>query len=771
MSHSEYIQVDGDKWKKRNAKNQWVYYKKLQCCVCGVELFRRYYDFVRNPNIQSVCKSKDCKSKLWSDKLGKEYEVGKEYVVDENTIRIWSGKSWTYKSSTKCVNCGSIVYRDRPTKNTNNFCSDKCKYIYSDLKGSNILLLKDTPKFCYLMGLIATDGNIHNKQSTITISLTLHDYGLLKELRDIFGGYCYVHIYSDVFMYEWKINSLAFKEYAESIGLTSNKSKTLDMTLYFDELSNENKWHFIRGVMDGDGSIGLVNNKHISIGFTSGSECFCKMIHKFCCESNSSKSNICIHDRVDSDIYYSFAFSHNKAIPIISNLYKNKESSFYLHRKYNKCHQLLGDDFVYYKEEFFKNYNDVNSIFEYKGCDIYLPDSNKAFLIDIGLSTEEKQKIKSRYSDNNIDISFLSNKCSRIDTVYNCCLDEILVWDGHELTNDYITSISMDKKKAIIADLFDFFKNYNWDRINYNGLDISSEFQKIKESNVDIVVENGVKCLSNSSYTGGKIYRHFFPNILKIRSDNGLSVYDALNDDAALLKIIHNRVICYPMNITAAMIVQGAKASGTASTGSIFKPAVAKSIYKEYVKDGYNVYDYSAGFGGRLLGLMSLGYDNVKYFACEPNTETYNNLINMSMHFGFNTQIVNKPSEDVIFDEKMDFVFSSPPYFNKEVYTDEDTQCYNRYPDYNDWLLKYWGATVSNIKQMLASNGTFGVNIGNSSNDFMKKLTDDVIEVVCSKGFVLKDTIYLKTARSHLTKTDVTNSSCKLEGIYMFQNN
>ena len=34
----------------------------------------------------------------------------------------------------------------------------------------------------------------------------------------------------------------------------------------------------------------------------------------------------------------------------------------------------------------------------------------------------------------------------------------------------------------------------------------------------------------------------------------------------------------------------------------------------------------------------------------------------------------------------MDFAFSSPPYFNLEKYSDEETQCYVKFSKLNEWI-------------------------------------------------------------------------------------
>jgi len=86
---------------------------------------------------------------------------------------------------------------------------------------------------------------------------------------------------------------------------------------------------------------------------------------------------------------------------------------------------------------------------------------------------------------------------------------------------------------------------------------------------------------------------------------------------------------------------------------------------------------------------------DVSYYGYEPNQKTYDGLYECAEFFGFDDKINIKKcgSEEKTFGKNViDFAFSSPPYFTAEIYsTDEnDKQCYNTYPDYDEWMEKYW---------------------------------------------------------------------------------
>jgi hypothetical protein len=56
-----------------------------------------------------------------------------------------------------------------------------------------------------------------------------------------------------------------------------------------------------------------------------------------------------------------------------------------------------------------------------------------------------------------------------------------------------------------------------------------------------------------------------------------------------------------------------------------------------------------------------------------------------------------------------DFMFSSPPYFDFEKYSEDPGQSIVKFPVYEKWLEGYWRATIKNAYTMLDADGHFGV--------------------------------------------------------------
>ncbi|MBD3261455.1 MAG: hypothetical protein GF334_07205 [Candidatus Altiarchaeales archaeon] len=204
-------------------------------------------------------------------------------------------------------------------------------------------------------------------------------------------------------------------------------------------------------------------------------------------------------------------------------------------------------------------------------------------------------------------------------------------------------------------------------------------------------------------------------------------------------KFIRNRLTYSDGSVTDSSIRTGISLKGIPAN---FSPTLAKHIYKRYGKPGGRVLDFSAGYGGRLLGWMSSGLSGT-YEGTEPCSKSYQGLCRMteycSKFFGLDPgQVIihREPFEDVNLTGTYDMVMSSPPYFGLERYSEEDNQSIVRYPDYSEWLEKFWGILVSRVHHHLKSGSLFIYSIGNYGS---YDLVSDMREAVLGRGFLEMD--------------------------------
>jgi hypothetical protein len=165
-----------------------------------------------------------------------------------------------------------------------------------------------------------------------------------------------------------------------------------------------------------------------------------------------------------------------------------------------------------------------------------------------------------------------------------------------------------------------------------------------------------------------------------------------------------------------------------------FPPMIAKYIYEKYTEDikdqkVINIYDPSAGWGGRIAGAMTVQENrHVNYIGTDPNTDNYiqdlqttryeylASFINKALNsgWGYNThtfdvyqlgsEVIGKNKKFQKYKGKLDLVFTSPPYFNREGYSEDDTQSLKKFPEYEAWKKGFLLPTLKTAYSYLKSN-------------------------------------------------------------------
>jgi len=286
-----------------------------------------------------------------------------------------------------------------------------------------------------------------------------------------------------------------------------------------------------------------------------------------------------------------------------------------------------------------------------------------------------------------------------------------------------------------------------------------------------------------------------FPNIFKTPSAQDMTP-DKLGGETAWKKFYNfkflKRVIDFNFRYNSAgtkgqsnpgvNIISGIRMIGSVPTN--FRPMNAKAVFERFAPENGVVWDYCCGFGGRMLGALT-STKNLTYIGTDPETETMYNLHRLGNAIESVTGRRNSyelhcaGSEDLQGPENsIDFAFSSPPYFSLEQYGSQgadfnnDAQCYNKFPEIDEWMEGYVRATIQNIRRMLKKRGKYAVNIADFNLRGQEvNYVDAWARISAEEGMPLLDTMYLGVrarSGSKLLASENT-ASLKKENIMVFK--
>jgi SAM-dependent methyltransferase len=159
---------------------------------------------------------------------------------------------------------------------------------------------------------------------------------------------------------------------------------------------------------------------------------------------------------------------------------------------------------------------------------------------------------------------------------------------------------------------------------------------------------------------------------------------------------------------------------------SNFRPVVARQLIRCFSPEGSRVLDFSAGFGGRLLGAVSL---DRHYVGIDPARAQIRGLQRLSdlvqKYVPGKVELHQACAEDLLPEmprQSMDLVFSSPPYFDRERYSIEPNQSYLRYPKLSDWTKSFLAPVLHHSSRVLRPGGVMLLNVTDRPDLNLKKV-------------------------------------------------
>lgn len=303
-----------------SAKCSYESKHKMVKCICGKEFIRR------NPS------SKFCSEKC----MGESYK---------NRIKII------------CKECGEEFEAPASREKTKKFCSKNCHNKNMRTIFNEYFFEFETSDVAYWAGFLMADGSVayKNNSCTLSLNLSIKDKEHLNKYIQMLNIICDLKQAENKFgkYYRTTISSPILKDSLKKWGIVPNKTYIGEVP---SSIPNNLISHYIRGLIEGDGSI-IKNNNIININITNNKN-ICEWIQKQILKIHNIKSYITLRYKNEKNGHetYRLNISRKKdVIKILYWLYEDSNEKIRMTRKYNNYIKIIEN-----KEIILKNIKNRN---------------------------------------------------------------------------------------------------------------------------------------------------------------------------------------------------------------------------------------------------------------------------------------------------------------------------------------------------------------------------------------------------------------------------
>ena len=230
-----------------------------------------------------------------------------------------------------------------------------------------------------------------------------------------------------------------------------------------------------------------------------------------------------------------------------------------------------------------------------------------------------------------------------------------------------------------------------------------------------------------------------------------------------------------------------------------FPALTAKWIYENYTNhidtdEPLHIYDSSSGWGGRIIGAMS-SRKKVHYVGTDPNPDNFIDELGISRYeyvakfyndkcvddfsdkltsffnvekqgntyelFQDGSELIHNNPKFQKYKGKLDIAFTSPPYFNREQYSQDENQSFKAYGEYEDWRDNFLKPTLTTIYEYLKKDRYILWNIADIKigKSVYYPLEQDSIDILKELGCEYKGK--LKMLMTRMVGLDPSKSGIK----------
>ena len=296
---------------------------------------------------------------------------------------------------------------------------------------------------------------------------------------------------------------------------------------------------------------------------------------------------------------------------------------------------------------------------------------------------------------------------------------------------------------AIINDMINKLKpdSVDWDKLKHWNDDRKREFTIPAQTQMGMSIMN----------------RYMLKHIYDVTNYKGSCISKSWTKEN-LMKALRNNRRTHSTPYVSEIIRQLGFSNGLTKV-TMYRPTLTKLIMDKY--NPQRVLDICVGWGGRMLG--SVCNPNIYYTGIEPCTKTYEGLVKMKESLNLtNATLYHNTAQNILptlDDKSYDLALTSPPYFNLEIYTDENTQSFHKEQTYEQWVSTFLKPVVEQTITKLKDDGKSCWSVKNFKTDKQYNLLDDVTKLHSECGWKLvEDEAFAVTNSTNPMKNSKSNN-------------
>jgi hypothetical protein len=324
-------------------------------------------------------------------------------------------------------------------------------------------------------------------------------------------------------------------------------------------------------------------------------------------------------------------------------------------------------------------------------------------------------------------------------------------------------SLPSAKQEHLVEAAFRYWRSHGFPFYTLTKYEYEQEFDALARQ-PRTVSKNGV----TGSNVGLRVANSFHPQMWSVRVSRYRSPMDVFQDDVLLRAAIRRSWVIWPDRFGAnpATLRRMLKTFPSTASVSNFRPTIARRIIANYSDDGNVVVDFAGGYGGRMVGCLTL---RRHYIGVEPCNAQFNGLRRTiselrRLHAVEGTAELQRGCAEVVLRDmeqcSAHLVFSSPPYFDWEKYSSEPSQSYVKFKSYKSWLEGFLQPVIAGSSRVLKRGGRLILNISGrrrrpSIDDVQSLAVQCGLTPVATFPFLIARVPYLHPRGQGATKAEV----------------